>query len=115
MTLEAEKWLCLAAFYRLKMELAEEEAQRIEARERENAVLAALHLYQGKPTARATGLAKDYASYLGRHWSRDRENGLAASATQQRRALYRVAVSRDGDGACMRTIFDIAKKCKPTI
>ena len=89
---------CLAAHYRLEAELADEEADRIEAQERERALLAALRLYEGAPSARAVALARDFESYLGRAWPRER--GLAVlppSATENRRALHRLARSRDGE------------------
>ena len=100
---------CLAAHYRLEAELADEEADRLEAQARARAFRAAWSQYVGRPTTRSKALAKDYARYLGNAWPRERELWkLPDSATPKRKALHRFARSRDGNSLSWRAIFDFA-------
>ncbi|MGD9656904.1 MAG: hypothetical protein AB7U61_04565 [Methylocystis sp.] len=109
MTAEVERRLCLAAYFRLRAELEEEQARRLEAQERDAAFREVWACYRGLQTTRSKALAKDYASYLSNAWPRERELWtLPDSATTKRKALHRLARSRDGKSLSWRTIFDIA-------
>lgn len=111
-TLEAFKKRCIAEAYRARAEFYDLEAQRLESQERDDAIIAALKLYDGALTARAKSLETDLSKYLGAAWSRERERKhLPATAAPKRRALHRIARSRDGEGLKFRRIFDIGAKC----
>ena len=91
---------------------AEASLRRAEAQEREAAVLDALGLYEGAPTARANALAHDLNDYISRAWPRERElEFLPLSATPKRCALHRIARSRDGESIGWRRIYDITQIC----
>lgn len=101
-----------AAELRARAEAAEAEARRLQARERENAIVEALEIYEGPLTRRAAALARDLSRYLGTAWPRERW-GRMVDGSPQRRALHRIAVSRNGEGIKARRIIDVAKKCNP--
>ena len=87
---------------------AEAALRRAEAQERAAAVLDALDLYDGAPTARASALAHDLDDYLSRAWLRERDlEILPLSATPKRCALHRIARSRDGESIGWRRIYEI--------
>lgn len=112
MTPAAERQLCLAAYFRLRAELAEAEAKRIEDEERGAAILDAAAMYPGALSTRANALATDFADYLSRIWSRERSFAtLPPGATAKRRALHRLAVAREGEPIGWRRIYDLAKNC----
>jgi hypothetical protein len=105
---------CKAEAYRVLAEFEEAEARRLEAEERQAAIVDALRLYEGTTHAKATALATDLASYSGNAWTRDRRaGGQPASATNRRRAWFRILVSRDGETIGWRRICDIEKVCSP--
>lgn len=104
--------LAEAAELRARANAIEAEARRLQAQESEDAIVAAFKLYDGAHTARAKALETDLQKYLGAAWSRERDlECLPASASPKRRALHRIARSRDGEGLKFRRIFDIASKC----
>lgn len=101
-----------AAALRARADAIEAEARRALAQERDAAIIAALQLYDGSLTARAKSLETDLAKYLGAAWARQRElSFLTSTETPKRRALHRIARSRDGEGLKFRRIFDIGAAC----
>jgi len=102
--------LAEAAELRARAEAAEAEAHRMQAQEREEAIVAALEIYEGPLTRRAAALARDLSRYLGTAWARER-CGRMADGSPQRHALHRIAQSRNGEGIKARRIIDVAKKC----
>lgn len=108
----ADALLVEAAELRARAEAAEAEARRLQAQERETAIVAALEIYEGPLTRRAAALARDLSRYLGTAWPRERW-GRMVDGSPQRQALHRIAVSRNGEGIKARRIIDVAKKCNP--
>ncbi|PWB89893.1 hypothetical protein C5688_13720 [Methylocystis sp. MitZ-2018] len=112
MTQAAFRRRCIAEAYRALAEFYDDEARRLEAREREDAIIDALKLYEGALTSRVKQLETDLDRYLGAAWLRERGRGSPpAEASPKRRALHRIARSRDGEGLRFRRMFDIASKC----
>lgn len=102
--------LAEAAELRARAAAVVAEARRLRWQEREDAIVAALEIYEGPLTRRAEALACDLSRYLGTAWPRER-CGRMADGSPQRQALRRIAVSRDGKGIKARRIIDVAEKC----
>ena len=67
----ADALLVEAAELRARAEAAEAEARRLQAQEREDAIVAALDLYGGELWTRAKALAVDLKSYAANGWRRE--------------------------------------------
>lgn len=101
---------CKAEAFRALADFEDDRARRLEVEERDDAIVAALHLYDGAMTTRAAALAHDLADYLCRIWPRERDlESPPPSTSSKRRALHRIARSRDGEGLGMRRIYDIGR------
>jgi hypothetical protein len=78
-------------------------------RERDAAIVEALALYQGAPSARAKKLAVDWSRYLTTSWPRDRDKAeLAPGERQLRVAIHRISRLADGDALSAKQIERIA-------
>ncbi|WP_292531610.1 hypothetical protein [Methylocystis sp.] len=101
-----------AAELRARAAVAEAEGRRLQVRERRDAIVAALELYDASLTTRSAALEIDLKRYLGVAWLRERDlESLPETSSPLRRALHRIAQSRNGEGIKARRIFDVAKKC----
>lgn len=96
----------------LRTALARIEAERaaVAEVERKNAIIDAIQLFDGDITTRAKALETELSSYLGNAWRRERAiENLPANSTPKRRAMHRIARSRNGKCLKFRRIFDIVK------
>jgi len=101
---------CKAEYFRAMADFEDAEARRLEAVERNDAVVAALAHFDGPLTTRAAALAFDLDRYLSTAWLRERDlERLPPATSSKRRALHRIARSRDGEGIKMRQIFNIGR------
>ncbi len=108
----AEARFAEAAEYLARYEAALAEARRLQVRERRDAIESGLQLYEGPLTTRSAALETDLQHYLGVAWLRERDlESLPETSSPLRRALHRIARSRNGEGIKARRIFDVAKKC----
>ncbi|MBG0801640.1 hypothetical protein IYW40_09100 [Methylocystis sp. H4A] len=80
------------------------------AQEREDAIVAALGLYDGELWTRAKALAVDLKSYAANGWRREFAlDELPDSTPSKRRAWHRILRSRGGEPIGDRQMFNIAK------
>ncbi|MFO1125108.1 MAG: hypothetical protein U1E25_07390 [Methylocystis sp.] len=106
----ADALLAEAVELRARAEAAEAEARRLQAQEREDAIVGALVLYDGELWTRAKALAVDLNSYAANGWRREFAlDELPDSTPQKRRAWHRILLSRGGDTIGDRQMFNIAK------
>jgi hypothetical protein len=101
-----------AAELRARADAAEAEGRRLNAQERDGAIVDAFNLYCGSHYTRALDLASDLKAYAANGWQREcvLEN-LPVKAPSKRRALHRVLRSREGKTLGWRQIYKIAEIC----
>lgn len=100
---KAEEHECWAAELRRR-------AAEMAAQEREDAIVAALGLYDGELWTRAKALAVDLKSYAANGWRREFAlDELPDSTPSKRRAWHRILRSRGGEPIGDRQMFNIAK------
>lgn len=105
-----------AAAARARADTLQEELRLAEATEKRAAIVDALALYPGTTHGRAKALASDLTNYAGNAWSRDRDaGGPPASASELRRAWFRILASREGETIGWRRISDLAEVCNPEL
>jgi hypothetical protein len=99
-----------AAELRARAESAEAEARRMQAQEREDAIVAALRLYEGELWTRAKALAVDLSSYAANGWRRECVlHDLPSNALSKRRSWHKILRSRGGAPIGDRQIYNLAK------
>ncbi|WP_292532285.1 hypothetical protein [Methylocystis sp.] len=108
----ADALFAKAAEFRARYEAALAEARRLQAQEREDAIVEALGLYSGSDRARATMLAAHLQAYAANGWLRECcLDELPDSKAPQRRALHRILRSRQGKPLGWRQIHNIGAVC----
>lgn len=102
--------LAEAADLRARAEAVEAEARRMQAWEREAAIVNTLALYDGEPWTQANALAVDLKAYAANGWRREHaRDELPDGVGKKRRAWHSILRSRSGAPIGHRQIYNLAK------